>query len=143
MNSYTVSNLSPDTDYSILLCLRRNSHKIPISVLEVVTRPESYMHQLGIVTDYAAIIAGTDNVQCREILSTSCSGTVRNLHHFYGAEVALEALKAEPDQPQSKRIKLLSFHFSMRSFNMYKLSTDFNSKSETLFTKYFSFITED
>ena len=65
MNSYTVSNLSPDTDYSILLCLRRNSHKIPISVLEVVTRPESYMHQLGIVTDYAAIIAGTDNVQCR------------------------------------------------------------------------------
>ena len=29
-----------------------------LSRLVVVTRPESYMHQLGIVTDYTAIIAG-------------------------------------------------------------------------------------
>ena len=62
MNSYTVSSLSPDTHYDILLCLRRDSHKIPISVLGVVTRPESYMYQLGIVTDYTAIIAGNSNV---------------------------------------------------------------------------------
>ena len=62
MNSYTVSSLSPDTSYYILLCLRKNTHKIPISVLGVVTRPESYMYQLGIVTDYTAIIAGNINV---------------------------------------------------------------------------------
>ena len=30
--------------------------------LVVVTRPESYMYQLGIVTDYTAIIAGNNNV---------------------------------------------------------------------------------
>ena len=40
----------------------QNAHKIPVSVLGVVTRPESYMYQLGIVTDYTAIIAGNSNV---------------------------------------------------------------------------------
>ena len=58
MNSYTISNLSPDTTYSVMLCLNKNSNKIPISMLRVTTRPESYMEGLGIVKDYTAIIAG-------------------------------------------------------------------------------------
>ena len=58
MNSYTISALAPDTVYSVMLCLDKNSHKIPISKLEIRTRPKSYMVQLGIVKDYTAIIAG-------------------------------------------------------------------------------------
>ena len=58
MNSYTISALAPDTVYSVMLCLDKNSHKIPISKLEIRTRPKSYMVQLGIVKDYTAIISG-------------------------------------------------------------------------------------
>ena len=58
MNSYTISDLEPSTTYTVLLCLHRNSHKIPVSSLEVTTRPQSYMVQLGIVTDYTAIVLG-------------------------------------------------------------------------------------
>ena len=58
MNSYTISLLAPDTVYSVMLCLDKNSHKIPISKLELRTRPQSYMVKLGIVKDYTAIIAG-------------------------------------------------------------------------------------
>lgn len=57
MNSYTISALAPDTVYSVMLCLDKNSHKIPISKLEIRTRPKSYMVQLGIVKDYTAIVA--------------------------------------------------------------------------------------
>ena len=59
MNSYTISNLSPSTSYTVVLCLDKNKHKIPISRLHLETRPESYMVQLGIVKDYTAIIAGS------------------------------------------------------------------------------------
>ena len=58
MNSYTISALAPDTVYSVMLCLDKNSHKIPISKLEIRTRPQSYMVQLGIVKNYTAIISG-------------------------------------------------------------------------------------
>ena len=58
MNSYTISDLEPSTTYTVLLCLHRNSHKITVSSLEVTTRPQSYMVQLGIVTDYTAIVLG-------------------------------------------------------------------------------------
>ena len=49
----------------------QNTHKIPISVLGVVTRPESYMYQLGIVTDYTAIIAGNRDLHTSHWLTLS------------------------------------------------------------------------
>ena len=58
MNSYTISGLSPARVYTVVLCLDKSSHKLPISKLELRTRPQSYMVQLGIVKDYTAIIAG-------------------------------------------------------------------------------------
>lgn len=57
MNSYTISELLPSSDYNVMLCLKKNKHIIPVSSLRLTTRPESYMHQLGIVKDYTAITA--------------------------------------------------------------------------------------
>lgn len=57
MNSYTISDLRPSSDYNVMLCLKKNKHIIPVSSLRLTTRPESYMHQLGIVKDYTAMTA--------------------------------------------------------------------------------------
>jgi hypothetical protein len=71
MNSYTISDLLPSTSYNVLLCLKKNSHVIPVSSLRVTTRPESYMHQLGIQKDYTAITAV---VVVLGLATTSCVG---------------------------------------------------------------------
>ena len=55
MNSYTVSDLLPSTSYNAVLCIEKNSHKIPVSSLRVTTRPESYMKELGNKKDYTSL----------------------------------------------------------------------------------------
>ena len=53
-----------------------------LSRLVVVTRPESYMHQLGIVTDYTAIIAGNGKSSRGTLQSTiPRSLTVQTVGH--------------------------------------------------------------
>ena len=36
MNSYTISELLPSSDYNVMLCLKKNKHIIPVIVIVIV-----------------------------------------------------------------------------------------------------------
>ena len=55
MNSYTVSGLDPGNTYTFLLCMRKNSFIIPISMTTITTKNSNFMKELGIVKDYTAV----------------------------------------------------------------------------------------
>ena len=103
MNSYTISDLLPSTTYNVLLCLQKTSHVIPVSVLRVTTRPESYMHQLGINKDYTALTAV---VVVLGMVTLSCiSLTIFRLYRFkYSIEadsLSTKEMIISPSEPDS------------------------------------------
>ena len=103
MNSYTISDLLPSTTYNVLLCLQKTSHVIPVSVLRVTTRPESYMHQLGINKDYTAL---TVVVVVLGMVTLSCiSLTIFRLYRFkYSMEadsLSTKEMIISPSEPDS------------------------------------------
>ena len=59
MASYTISGLRPSTTYKIRLCMKKGPWTIDVSSTIVKTRPENYLHGLGIVTDYTSIAVVT------------------------------------------------------------------------------------
>ena len=103
MNSYTISDLLPSTSYNVLLCLKKRSHVIPVSALRVTTRPESYMHQLGINKDYTAltvvvVVLGLATLSCTTI-------TMVRLYRFkYSMEadsLSTKEMIISPSEPDS------------------------------------------
>ena len=103
MNSYTISDLLPSTTYNVLLCLQKTSHVIPVSALRVTTRPESYMHQLGINKDYTAL---TVVVVVLGLVTLSCiSITIFRLYRFkYSMEadsISTKEMIISPSEPDS------------------------------------------
>ena len=36
MNSYTISELLPSSDYNVMLCLKKNKHIIPVIVMMMI-----------------------------------------------------------------------------------------------------------
>ena len=103
MNSYTISDLLPSTTYNVLLCLQKTSHVIPVSALRVTTRPESYMHQLGINKDYTAlsvvvVVLGMVTLSCVSI-------TIFRLYRFkYSMEedsLSTKEMIISPSEPDS------------------------------------------
>ena len=103
MNSYTISDLLPSTSYNVLLCLKKNSHVIPVSSLRVTTRPESYMHQLGIQKDYTAI---TVVVAMLGMATVSCiSITMFRLYRFkcsiQSDSISTKEMIISPSEPDS------------------------------------------
>ena len=103
MNSYTISDLLPSTTYNVLLCLQKTSHVIPVSALRVTTRPESYMHQLGINKDYTAL---TVVVVVLGMVTLSCvSITIFRLYRFkYSMEedsLSTKEMIISPSEPDS------------------------------------------
>ena len=36
MNSYTISELLPSSDYNVMLCLKKNKHIIPVIVMMIM-----------------------------------------------------------------------------------------------------------
>ena len=86
MNSYTISQLDPSHSYTIMLCLKKSSHIIPVSSLVVTTRPESYMNQLGIVKDYTAIIAVS---LILGLMSSSCIAL--SFYRFYQFRCSIQS----------------------------------------------------
>ena len=56
MNSYTIPDLVPSTNYILELFLSRNNHQVKISSLLVTTKQEDYIKEYGIRKNYSAII---------------------------------------------------------------------------------------
>ena len=86
MNSYTISDLVPSTSYIVILGLKKNNHVIPISELLVTTRPESYMHQLGIRKDFTAL-----SVVIIVLMGASIACVCVSVPRFYRVKCAIQS----------------------------------------------------